>query len=118
MAQNAEHFDNAPHGVHLIIDGHEMNDVIAYRVERDFSTRRCTLTVVTEVMEKIRMNLKERCNHVQRLVEGALFHFQEYFAHTIMVEYHLKPGPFFGQLRQKRGCFFMLHSEISEYAEI
>lgn len=59
MAQNVELFDNAPHGFHLIIDGHEMNDVIAYKVDRDFSTRRCTLTVVTEVMEEIKMNLKE-----------------------------------------------------------
>lgn len=59
MAQNVELFDNAPHGFHLIVDGHAINDVTAYKVERDFSTRTCRLTVVTEVMEELRVNLKE-----------------------------------------------------------
>lgn len=61
MAKNVDLFDNAPHGFHLIIDDHEISDVISYRIEQDFgfNKRRRTLTVIIEVMEEIRINLKE-----------------------------------------------------------
>lgn len=51
MAQRVTITDGPGTTFQLIIDGHEMTEILSYKVERERG--RCTLTLVTEIMEKI-----------------------------------------------------------------
>lgn len=51
MAQRVTITDGPGTALQLIIDGHEMTEVLSYKVERECG--RCTLTLVTEIMEKV-----------------------------------------------------------------
>lgn len=51
MAQRVAITDGPGTAFRLIIDGHEISEILSYKVEREHG--RCTLTLVTEIMEQI-----------------------------------------------------------------